>query len=1006
MNPALSPPHSNNDTGDSLLKSIRAISSSVLGDFFSRMVAFSLPVTYFLVTISFYLRTYDSAQIKITITQAGCGMVILFWALQLIFQKRWPFTKKDLPLVAPFLAILASGTVSFLHSSFQAGSLEEFSRRVFYSFMALIVIAEFGSMDRQRRLMRWLIAGFAVAVFYGFVQYFDGRLFPPGLTKVGLDPFIWRQAFGLRVFSSFGNPNFYGNFLVIITPILIALFFRNRGGIFRPFFLIGLLVPVVIYTDKIFVNSFGGITAYNQLWVTLGLIGCLLGVLGVVWWKSPSASASGMMIFLAATFINLYATETKGAWIGFIAAIVASAVIAGYFLVGKHGRRVTVGLLCMSFLIACAGLSVVIHYANQRKQSVDFRVFTWISTWDMIRTEPLLGTGIGSFKWAYPAFRRPEIILLEGRSNTETDHAEDEYLEVMYDEGMIGFGIFLWLILSVSVMGLRMLNRLTKEGPRPPPAVPFDDKVYKIIAYLGAWWAALVHWTMDVSVRFVSSGIFSFFLPALVTSFVRNDPMPEQLAPSRRMDRWARGATVCLWICFFLFPDEHFRPLIGPSGILFVGACLIVLGEFLERHLSADSPGFSSGALLFATILCVLSEVFEIQSFFKFGLNAGHLIRISSALVLFFIWTVVRRMDTDRHRNDPDGSLVGPRPSLQQIGLAAVAISVWVAGASVWRGYFLGDVSHNVAIFFSKQTIWGRSPESDKKVSAAGFPDDMRQEYELVGGALEHYEKTFRLNPGFPMSVFFIGNVHNDWGSSVFETSRQALQRGDEQGAETLRKEAVQHWEDSLNAYTRVKAFAPNYVQTHHQVGLVHLKMGEMFTARGEKDKAEEQWRLALKNFDLYHSLDPVFPPNYYRQSYVHFNRGDMDKAEEAYLGALLYNSTNVVNRVYSDRNIETYSNLGRLFYVQLVNKYPDPTKLPKDSPLFVKAEGYYLKALALATESGTEETTAVDPAKSLAVLYSRVGQNDKAKELWLKLRAWAPEDADVKRVFTPVPQG
>jgi hypothetical protein len=50
-----------------------------MGDFFSRLVAFSLPLTYFLVSISFYLRTYDSAQIKITLTQAGCGMVVLFW---------------------------------------------------------------------------------------------------------------------------------------------------------------------------------------------------------------------------------------------------------------------------------------------------------------------------------------------------------------------------------------------------------------------------------------------------------------------------------------------------------------------------------------------------------------------------------------------------------------------------------------------------------------------------------------------------------------------------------------------------------------------------------------------------------------------------------------------------------------------------------------------------------------------------------------------------------------
>ena len=42
----------------------------------------------------------------------------------------------------------------------------------------------------------------------------------------------------------------------------------------------------------------------------------------------------------------------------------------------------------------------------------------------MIRQQPLLGAGIGLIQMGLPAYRRPEIILLEGRSNTETDHAE------------------------------------------------------------------------------------------------------------------------------------------------------------------------------------------------------------------------------------------------------------------------------------------------------------------------------------------------------------------------------------------------------------------------------------------------------------------------------------------------------------------------------------------------------------------------------------------------------
>ena len=67
---------------------------------------------------------------------------------------------------------------------------------------------------------RWLVAAFAVVVAYGVIQYLDTRLFPPGAPELGLDKFVWRRAFGERVFSTFGNPNFYSNFLVIMIPVL------------------------------------------------------------------------------------------------------------------------------------------------------------------------------------------------------------------------------------------------------------------------------------------------------------------------------------------------------------------------------------------------------------------------------------------------------------------------------------------------------------------------------------------------------------------------------------------------------------------------------------------------------------------------------------------------------------------------------------------------------------------------------------------------------------------
>ena len=64
----------------------------------------------------------------------------------------------------------------------------------------------------MKRLFNWLLAAAFVASLYGVIQYLDGMFFPPP-PEPGLDPFIWRGAFGRRIFSTFGNPNFFGDFL-------------------------------------------------------------------------------------------------------------------------------------------------------------------------------------------------------------------------------------------------------------------------------------------------------------------------------------------------------------------------------------------------------------------------------------------------------------------------------------------------------------------------------------------------------------------------------------------------------------------------------------------------------------------------------------------------------------------------------------------------------------------------------------------------------------------------
>jgi hypothetical protein len=137
------------------------------------------------------------------------------------------------------------------------------------------------------------------------------------------------------------------------------------------------------------------------------------------------------------------------------------------------------------------------------------------------------------------------------------------------------------------------------------------------------------------------------------------------------------------------------------SGVLFVGACLIVLGELLERHLT-DSPGEVSpcGDVLGA-LLCVGAELFEVSDHplqrAQCGPFDSSFVGRSSSSSWGSDAADVNRRNQPRDLNELPG---GARPTLVQGLLAVVAVSFFLMGASVWRGYFLADVSHNVAIFF------------------------------------------------------------------------------------------------------------------------------------------------------------------------------------------------------------------------------------------------------------------------------------------------------------------
>lgn len=864
------------------MKNITETKGTYLYFLFDNLIKYSIAILYFLIAVMFYLRTYDSCQIKITLTQIGGSVLILLWVLKFLENPKdeCKFYISNWQLILPFVLFLLSGLQSHvIMSPLKKASGMELIRRVIYMLTAILVIREINSFEKFNRIIRWLLLALFVSTFYGIIQYLDVKFFPPNPAS-GLDPFIWRQAFGTRIFSTFGNPNFYGDFLVAMSPLCLAMFMYKKNPI------------------------------YLVLWLM--------------------------------TAFNTYVTYSKGAWIGFTAGFVYFWFFYIIFFSHAKIQNLRRYVILASIFVVLLTTYGVYFQLTQRTDSAKFRIYTWLSCWEMLNTSPVLGTGIGTFYVTYPAWRRPQIFYIEGKHNTESDHPENEYLEVWYDEGTIGFGIFLWLILTIAITAVKTLKKFSlptvvvdKKGRKKE--ITEDLRAYYMLGLLSGWLGSLTHNLVCVSMRFVSSGTVVWLLAGLITSLIVNNPLPN-------------------------YSEEN---VVSPVFAVFLNI-LFWLVNFLWWKMTTDV------AVTVSIVLFIIALILE-------EINKGEGFRITKNLK-FSSAEIVQRV----------AQLV--------CGLVVIYL------LTVFRGYFVGDIHHNIAIFYSKQGMWSE--------------------------ALTNYNIVAKNNPGFIMCHYFMGNVFNDRWTLTREFHPEWGDKETDQpwtGIDTGKPGRVDP-ERSISKYQDVWKLAPNYVQSHHQAGVVYMKLGTYFKNNGDIQKAVFYYNKALECFWKYHKIDPIFPINYQRMAWIYMQLGNIEMAEKMYKAHLFtqwlcQDVEDIIDlkKIKTDKEKQEYEKLKKQFeeevqwtccdyhkrqhyllatenwavrraseysdsYLQLGNFY----YAKKD---FNEAEKFYTRAI----ERYKENFTAW---KNLIVLYKTMNRNDKINELINRYRNEFPDDTQLKNLM------
>lgn len=350
------------------------------------------------------LVSLDVGGVRVGGMEALLALILVAWLLNMA--ARGQIVVPHPPLLLPWLLWLGVLLLSWLGALSLGAALTESLKWLEMLALYLFIVA-----NVERRHLPWLVGamllGGAAQAALGIYQF---------LFRIGPEGFLLFGGRFLRAYGTFRQPNPYAGYLGLVLPIAYSLV------------LWGLL-------DRRQSPAEASNHTHHPLRFTLYALLCFA-------------------LMLAA----LFASQSRGAWIGFVAAMIVVSLVRG----GRTAALFTLAIAMLTGLGAAGGYRTLMpSFISQRFSDVltapsvtdiatievtdaNFaaveRLAHWGAALDMWRDHPWLGVGFGNYAVVYPAYA-------VGRWLDPLGHAHNYYLNVGAETGLVGllaYGL-LWL---------------------------------------------------------------------------------------------------------------------------------------------------------------------------------------------------------------------------------------------------------------------------------------------------------------------------------------------------------------------------------------------------------------------------------------------------------------------------------------------------------------------------------------------------------------------------------
>jgi len=265
-----------------------------------------------------------------------------------------------------------------------------------------------------------------------------------------------------RPMSTFGNPIFFAAYLILLIPIVISYCAASKNRIMKFIsFVAGLAMLTAVFLAKT-----------RAAWLGLGV--------GMTLWIFLFEHNRGWKLS------KYLISNIK------IIGIVVVMLSAGHFFLrafsSPYGRMLGSGKAYFTGII-------------NRQQA---HLLIWRDSIKMWQANPVAGVGLGGFYTNFPKYASEELKAVWPQGRFIVNDAHNEYLQLLTETGILGFGVFMILIVSVFIQTIRIWKKSNSE-----------ERIY--LAGFAAGSAALLTQNIfSVDMRFAVSSAYLFFVFGLI----------------------------------------------------------------------------------------------------------------------------------------------------------------------------------------------------------------------------------------------------------------------------------------------------------------------------------------------------------------------------------------------------------------------------------------------------------------------------------------------------------